>query len=258
MYDKLVFVEGSSDHEVLVELVKKAEGDFAAKVGFVRMGGSTNMHYFSSETILNLLSKRQIPVMFILDSDETQSSDIEKIRERLGSRAVFHSLKRREIENYLLIARAVHGLIRKKMDAGTAFVGEMPSVSDVNTALIEDAKSLKERVKELHIKRELLKSEHVQRINADTLEGKLSGAIDHLQKRLAQFASDCERIGKQIDTDWDKNYLSRAPGEEILKRTLARYGLTFRKEKDAVALAEMIQLDEIDAELRGVLNQIRG
>ncbi len=68
------------------------------------MGGASNNQHFASEATLNLLSRRQIPMTFLLDRDEHDEAEIEKAAKRLGDRATMHWLKKRELENYLLCA----------------------------------------------------------------------------------------------------------------------------------------------------------
>ena len=88
MFDRLVFVEGPSDESIFREFSKALDVDLASQnVGFVRMGGATNFAHFAADATLGLLSRRQIPMWFIVDRDERDDVEIKRMIGRLGDRA---------------------------------------------------------------------------------------------------------------------------------------------------------------------------
>ena len=118
MHNRLVFVEGATDEDVLRILAPKVGADlFRAAVGFVHMGGVRNFTYFAAEATVNLLSARQIPLFFVIDRDEREDSEIRTMLTRLGRNATLCVLQRREMENYLLDPAAIQELIRAKSNA---------------------------------------------------------------------------------------------------------------------------------------------
>jgi AAA domain, putative AbiEii toxin, Type IV TA system len=104
MYDRLVFVEGSSDEAVLREIAKTLDLDLAkANVGFVQMGGVRNFAHFAAQATLELLTRRNIRMWFVTDRDERDDEDVRQMLQCLGGAAVLKVLDRRELENYLLL-----------------------------------------------------------------------------------------------------------------------------------------------------------
>ncbi len=152
MFDRLVFVEGATDEEVIRTIARHKGVNLAAEnVGFVKMGGSSGMGYFASEATLDLLSKRQIPMTFLIDRDERDADEIKKLATRLGDRATVCVLEQRELENYLAVPEAVFALLHEKAKtAGTA--GRAPgSLQEVKDALRKAATALKTRTVDLII-----------------------------------------------------------------------------------------------------------
>ncbi len=113
MFDRLAFVEGPTDEDMIRAFSKTLGVESALKnVGFVKLGGASNIVYYSIDATLDLLSKRQIPMTFVLDRDERSDAETQKIEKRLGSRASFVVLSRRELENYLLDPEAIRSVDR--------------------------------------------------------------------------------------------------------------------------------------------------
>jgi len=115
MYDRLVFVEGDSDENVLRTFGHKLELDLAqSNVGFVHMKGVRNFAHFAAESTLELLSKRQIQIWFVTDRDERNDEEVKRMLERLHGRAKLYVLPKRELENYLMNEDAILRFIEYK------------------------------------------------------------------------------------------------------------------------------------------------
>lgn len=100
MYERLVFVEGATDEEVLRELASKLELSLSkAGVGFVPMLGVRNLAQFAAEATITFLSRRQVKMWFLMDRDERDDSEVRRLATRLGKQAELHVLSRRELEN---------------------------------------------------------------------------------------------------------------------------------------------------------------
>src|SRR5262249_43945987 len=112
MFDHLVFVEGPSD-EAIIRALSALDNNEIIKgnVGFVHMGGARNFAHYAAEHTLDLLSRRQIELTFVLDRDEAEDAEVTRMADRLGNRASLHTLQKRELENYLLDAEAIYQFI---------------------------------------------------------------------------------------------------------------------------------------------------
>ena len=74
MFDRLVFVEGQSDEDILREWASTLEINFSqANVGFIPMGGVRNFAHFATDKILSFLTKRQVKMWFLMDRDEKKT-----------------------------------------------------------------------------------------------------------------------------------------------------------------------------------------
>jgi energy-coupling factor transporter ATP-binding protein EcfA2 len=107
MYDRLVFVEGSSDEAILRELAAVAGVNLGQTgVGFVIMGSARNFTHYASAATVELLTRRRVKMFFVLDRDEASEEEVAALCERISDLANVHVLQRREIENYLAQPRA--------------------------------------------------------------------------------------------------------------------------------------------------------
>ncbi|MEU8385980.1 AAA family ATPase [Streptosporangium sp. NPDC048865] len=103
MYDRLVFVEGSTDERMLRTLAATAGINFGKKsIGFIAMRGARNFGYYANSEVISFLSKRRVQAHFLLDRDERTTEDIERLQDLLRDCGKLWVLQRRELENYLL------------------------------------------------------------------------------------------------------------------------------------------------------------
>jgi putative ATP-dependent endonuclease of the OLD family len=144
MFDRLVFVEGPSDEEVVREWASILGINLAqAGVGFVSMGGVRNLGYFAAKGTLDFLTRRRVRIWFLIDRDEREAEDVKDLSARLTGQAKLVVLERREIENYLIVPRALHEFIRLKREMAAA-KGDHPSLDQVVSALDAAAEELKQ------------------------------------------------------------------------------------------------------------------
>jgi putative ATP-dependent endonuclease of the OLD family len=119
MYDRLVFVEGQADADVIREWASKLGVNLGqANVGFVLIGGSRNFSYFAAQSTLSFLERRQVTMWFIIDHDERDAEDVKKLENVLRGKAKVKILNKRELENYLLCGRAIAQFVRAKKILG--------------------------------------------------------------------------------------------------------------------------------------------
>ncbi len=116
MFDRLLFVEGQSDEGVMRLFAQKLAIDLTkCNLGFVQMGGVRNFANFAADATLDLLSRRQVLMWFVVDRDE--DDDVKRMMARLGARAALQVLQCRELENYLLNEDAIAPFVAEKLRA---------------------------------------------------------------------------------------------------------------------------------------------
>jgi predicted ATP-dependent endonuclease of OLD family len=254
MFDRLVFVEGPSDEEVLTELSRKLGLDIAASsTTFVQMGGASRFAHYAAEATLDLLSRRQIKMWFVIDKDERDDSDVTKLLEKLGSRAELTFLGRREIENYLLFPDAVRSLLIEKMS--TSRDRQQPSLEEVEAIINQSAQSLLERAIELRLSKTILKPIYAQ-YGGSSVSERLAAMNTAISTRMEQIEATEAGIRAELTHGWENNASKIAPGSEILDAVFAHYGLRYKKEIDARRLAERIEVAKLDPEITRFLNKV--
>ncbi len=193
-------------------------------------------------------------MLFIIDSDERNPVYLAKMKERLQNNAKFHPLVKRELENYLLDASAVHCLIEGKLKTGVSSK-DTPSVTEVAAAIDKNARSLMQRVVDLRVSQEVLLPTYPGRLpGCDAME-KLQAALTSLQEQHKEAAERIAAIRAEVSAQWDAKYMERAPGSEVLAQTLKEFGLTYNKDRDARRLAEYMSADALSTELKTLLRQ---
>jgi predicted ATPase len=258
MYDRLVFVEGRSDEDVLRQLAKQLRLDLTqANVGFVQMGGVRNFAHFAAEGTLELLSRRRIQMWFVTDRDENTDDDVHRMLGRLGDRARLAVLEKRELENYLLNPKAVAEFLVEKTQNSESPV--TPTEEEVASALEEEATSLKEVVARLRFDKEFLRPIYLQsRTATGSPEARIEAAREELESRLRNADAIKSGITSKMDADWPQNALNLAPGATVLDNTAKRYGVRYVKEVDGLRLARKIHSSAISSDLRRLLTEIAG
>lgn len=255
LFDQLVFVEGPSDEGVLNELSQKLDIDIAGtNTAFVQMGGATRFAHYAAEATLDLLSRRRVKMWFLIDRDDRDDADIEKLLQRLGERAELVVLAKRELENYLLVPEAVRALIAEKLKTGDGQF-EAPTAAAVRDLITRCAAELLERAIELRIGKQLLKPAYADQGGANTKE-RLTGMLTSIERRLSKLEEVEAATRASLTATWGENAVKLAPGSEILDAVLKEFGLRYKKEVDGRRLAEKIDINHVDSELARFLRQI--
>ena len=263
MYDRLIFVEGTSDEAVLREFAQTLDLNLGqANVGFVIMGGSRNFTHYAAEATMSLLGKRRVKSLFILDRDEKASEDMGRLTGRLSSKASLHVLQSREIENYLVDPQSMSEFITAKA-ARAGLDLPVPSAQEVAAAIEEVAENLKgvavaKRVaaalcRPLYPDRQVLLASWEADGLATAAARVLSESTEALKQRQEDVEGEVQRAQAQVDSDWPSQRLAVVPGHELLDGVIRRYGLRFRKERDAAELAALIPRGRISRELSDLL-----
>lgn len=255
MFDRLVFVEGPSDEGIVSELSRALDLDLASEnATFVQMAGSTGFSHFAADATLDLLSRRQIRMWFIVDNDERSESDVKKMVDRIGDRAKLVVLKRRELENYLLAPEAVVSLISEKL----VTAGDKAQAVDkeqVRKDIAEVSEGLLDRAVQLLVEKKLLTPIYA-RYGGDTVTEKLEKMADAANERAKDAAKTEEEVRNSLADSWKRDAVNKAPGSEILDGVLKKYGLAYNKTKDGPRLARSLGPALVDHEIASLLGEI--
>jgi hypothetical protein len=267
MFDRLVFVEGPTDEAILRELASKIGVNLAqANVGFVRMGGARNFAYYATESALSFLTKRRVKVWFLLDRDERDDKAVAGYFEKLGSHAAVRIMERREIENYLLVPRAIAQFVAvKRRLAGQADI-DPPSEAEVKAALDEQADRLQSVVIGKRIAARMCSPVYpnLKRI-VESLEGgeapetirtELDQMVGQLTGKLAQLDEVHREISEATVSSWSLERMCMVQGDLLLDRVCRDFGVRFVKEVDGSRLASLLDPSEVATEIRGLLQEI--
>ena len=258
MHDCLVFVEGPSDEEVLREFARKMALDLArANVGFVRLGGITNLNSYAAEETLSLLSRRQIGLWFIVDRDERDTDEIQKMKIRLGDGAKLRVLERRELENYLLVPHAIRKFLEfKKRTSGDK---ALPTEEEIATLISRVSLNLRNEAVTLRLKKRLLIPVYPNRNQElqSPVTDQIAAAIIELNHRLTRVVEERNSIEKELDHGWQDHSPDLAPGSLILNKVCASYHVNFNKGNgDSLRIAQFMTKDEIPKWIHETLTQI--
>ena len=205
---------------------------------------------------LDLLSNRQVRMIFVVDRDESDDHAVKIMIERLGERASLVVLERRELENYLLEANAILGLLRSKGIAETA----LPSIALLGQWIRQGADELRGDVVRLRLERQVLRAVHLIRrgMTGEPAE-RLAQAIGELKARLEGIEAVRDGIRTQVDLEWETNWIRIAPGSLVLDKVLGQCGARYNKAAgDTARLASLIDEPRIHLEIRTILNRLVG
>jgi putative ATP-dependent endonuclease of OLD family len=258
MFDRLLFVEGPSDENVLRLLAQKLDVDLTkCNLGFVQMGGVKNFANFAADATLDLLSRRQVLMWFVVDRDEMNDEDVKRMIDRLGPRAVLSVLDRRELENYLLDADAITAFVLEKLTAAKKPTDGVTRQA-VAAALDQAVAELKPEVVRLRIQKLVLTPIYLQsRQRTGTLEERLKSATDELVKRMESLGQQRSDTEESVNQCWERERNDLVPGTLVLEKVAASFGVKFSKEKgDSEKLAALMPATGISSQITTLLEHI--
>lgn len=265
MYDRLVFVEGGSDEAILRELAPLVDVNFGqTNLGFVIMGSARNFTHYASEATIDFLTKRRVKMSFILDRDEASEEEVEALKQRLNGLAETHILNRREIENYLLVPRALAEFIAESRQLQGLDASDV-SESLVSERLEECANSLRRLAVEKRILRSLFTPIYFDRNsvfeNTDAdFDSRLCAEIDRqiaaLGERKTEIQARAEQEETLVSQIWDSRKLAIVPGDELLDCVCRKFGVRFKKRRDGSRIAQLLKVEELPTELTELLKRL--
>lgn len=266
MYDRLTFVEGPSDEAVFREWASKLGVNLSeASVGFVHMKGVRNFAYYANEATLALLSRRQVKMLFLIDKDERDDEDVKKLEKTLCGHATLEVLKKRELENYLLIPQAIVKLINKKKGFAVDYKGDgAPNENEIRKALESSLQKLKSVAIERRVINLLARPLYLSRKRLYEEDKSISvkltdelnlikGQADTLISQIEDVILKCE---KEVELLWADGRQDIVPGDLVLDSVLSEYGLAFHKECDGLTLAGFMDKGDIDQEFIRIITEI--
>ncbi len=267
MFDRLVFVEGSSDEDVIREWASILGVNLAqANVGFVHMEGVRNYAHFAAEKTLSFLTKRQVKMWFIIDHDEKDDAEIAKITSRLKEQAATRILTKREVENYLVCPRPIREFIKFKNQAGGLNPDSLPTEADIRRTIDESAEKLKQVAIDKRVVKIICQPIYPspKRLFEDApnlpiperVENELGIMVGQLEEARKKAHETLEEQTKLVDAIWNAKKLDIVPGDILLDRVLREYGLRFHKERDSAHLAGLMNAGEIDHEIIEIIREI--
>lgn len=262
MYDRLIFVEGPSDEQVLRSFADELGISFGqAALGFVTTGGARNFTHYATASTLAFLRKRNVKTVFVLDRDERDNEDLEKLQRQVSGVSELQLLNRRELENYLLAPSALAEFIAVKSGQAST-----PTREEVSAAIDEICESLRTASIERRVLKRVCAPLYPDRQSVisrgDDIDftasvvselSKISDSLTRLERELATLLQDAEN---QVHHEWGSRKYEIVPGEEVLTMLFRRYGLRFNKRQDCVKIAALMEREEIPDEITQVIRNL--
>ncbi|MGA5194711.1 AAA family ATPase [Streptomyces exfoliatus] len=261
MFDRLVFVEGPSDEQLLRTFADTLSVSFGqASLGFVTTGGARNFTHYATAATLSFLRKRNVRTVFVLDRDERDLKDLEDLQNRVGGVSEVQLLQRRELENYLLSPSALSRFIQEKSGGAST-----PTPDEVKSAIDEVCEELLPTAIERRVLKRVCRPvipdrrPVISRGDQDftnALQEQLKLALDQLAELSSEIDKVKEECANDIQVDWALRKSEMVPGDELLDRVFQRFGQRFNKRQDALRVAREMKSDEIPAEMAELVRRL--
>ena len=268
MFDRLVFVEGPSDEDVLREWAIKIGVNLSqANVGFIHMNGVRNYANYATDATLTFLTKRQVRMWFLIDRDEKDSEEVARIQAKLKGNAVAKILNKREIENYLIVPRPIVELIKlKKRLSGVKSDDLDMTELEIQKQIAQSAEELKQFAIEKRVAKALCRPVYpsndkiFDRSTSATITERITNELDSMIGQFNKAKENTELILQEqtelVNRSWEGNKLAVVPGDLLLDAVLKKHGVRFVKERDGARLAALMTEPELDPEIKNILQEI--
>jgi ABC-type cobalamin/Fe3+-siderophores transport system ATPase subunit len=272
--DAVLFVEGPSDSVVLRALSGAAGTPLLlSRVTLLPLGGSDTplpKARARTEVLEGISNRTPIPHMFLLDRDERSTGALAALAS-LGDRVVI--LQRRELENYLLVPKAIRLAMVEKFEQATGALSKVANLTDADIALAiqRHAADLYGHVLVKRIRAELgglagglVERAAIEGLARDATKARLAAAIRaHIRSRLDPLmnakvlADTVDKARKKLDREWARKEAPRklAPGADILARLYRDVGGSYDKARDGERIARNLTKGDIAEELLEILKR---
>ena len=268
MYEKLVFVEGASDEDVLREWASITKFNLSrANVGFITLGGSRNIHHFAAKKTTDFLAKRGVKIWFVMDRDETSDDDLSKLKDRLGDKCSLRMLPVREIENYFLDPGVLIRYIevrynnlristerRKVLSA--EYVSELIEMSANSLKSYSFLKFVSRKCSmPVYIKPSFTTDRREAEL-IDILKKSIETAYVSLKDRIDNIDDTINRARVEFDEKWIAGKHAIIPGDELLNLILSNFDMSYHKHRDAKQIASIMEIPEIPTVVKALFSEI--
>jgi predicted ATPase len=278
--DAVLFVEDDRDYEVLTTWASVV-GTPLRQPGFAviptRGAAYAGRNAPMRSQVLAGISRETkiIPHLFVIDHDERNDLEITTLREKIGD-AHLHVLQRRELENYLLVPKAIRAAMREKYKDSPAHLERIDLVplDELRSRILDAGAGLKGLVLLKRIRGRLgsPKDGSLTRKDAEDLSKRAEDLalpellLERIDQRMRAFidAQDINTIVEeeraQLVEDWTGAgaALRLAPGDEILRAVCSSFGpgIGFSKGDDTLRVAKHMGQDDVSSEIKGLLRRI--
>ncbi|MGW0539997.1 AAA family ATPase [Streptomyces griseoincarnatus] len=254
MFDRLVFIEGPSDEQLLRVFADTLGISFGqSSLGFVTTGGARNFTHYATTATLAFLRKRNVRTVFVLDRDERDLRDFEDLQNRVAGVSEVQLLQRREMENYLLSPSALSRFITAKSNGACAPTAEeiMSGIDEVCDALFSTAveRRILKRVCKPIIPDRRSVMDRGEGDFDEALQSELKVALERLSSLADNLNQVREECVQEVRAEWEARKAEIVPGDELLDNLFQRYGLRFSKRQDALRIAQEMEANEIPHEM---------
>jgi hypothetical protein len=265
MYDRVVFVEGRTDEAIIREWATVLNVNLSqANVGFVRMGGVRNFCHYAAAATLSFLSKRRVQSWILLDRDEMDEAEVEKLKKVTADCASVKVWEHREIENLLLQPRAIMELVRFKLRAAGK-----PDNSVSQEAVEEGLQDAFAALKQVAICKRVTKAlcvpvfarkEVHDVMDGESVEGKLGEELERmirdLEGRKSKIGAVHKAKSEEVEGNWMVHKEQLVPGDLVLDHVLRRFSLRFNKDHDGPRLAGLMREEEIEQVAKTLIREL--
>jgi predicted ATPase len=271
----VLFVEGPGDRDTFSVWSKTLSSNLEEhNITLFPMGGgehSDRKAKVRSDVLTGISQKAPVPHLFVLDRDERSEAEVDKLQGSLGAKV--HLLQRRELENYLLVPRALLAALREKCSSNPQALQQIDQTKEEEIfALIRAAadslyglvllkriraeigglaEGLLPRASAIHLAIEA-GNEQLPQLIASEIERRFGG---HLKSLDVPTVVNSQK--EALDKDWSDipRRLDLAPGEELLAAVFQRFGTEYKKPEDTVRIASKMTRDEIPKEIKELVKK---
>jgi hypothetical protein len=262
----LLLVEGKSDIGVYSHLAKLLGTPIRQTTKIVPLEtGNHAQAKIALKTVQELFERMPIPALCILDRDERSAYQLKQLQAHLD----IHVLSRRELENYLVMPRALAKYLSTSdqvitIESIKSILDSLPNqlfyitlwkrLRETNPRLtqplfLRENKPLVEQLAKT--------SPSVERDLAQEILPHL-GVLD--PATMADIGSEATSLAINLREDWldPQKRLATFSGEEILKHVFSAFGRTYDKSRDAFGIALCLEKGEVAPELVDLLSRASG
>jgi predicted ATPase len=275
--EAVVFVEGPSDRDVLLDWSRRLGADLSDHyITVIPMGGGRYADRQAAarlETLERISMGMPIPCLFVVDRDEQSADQVSNLKRRFGDS--IHVLQCREIENYLLDPDAILAALSEKYrdDAPVLERLSTASASEIEGAIDEAASGLFGTILVKRIRAQVglkdgllpdfVTQQLVEQVGATDLAEVVAVAIsEQVRAHLASLdlAARVATIEADLQVMWQhrSERLRLAPGEELLASVFKRFGAEYTKRTDCLRIARKLRTEFIPTEFRELVARAHG